>query len=150
MMTSDKSRAKRRAALIVLLLFGLAMAATALWPLQPVAREARFAIPPGTWANRMAGQANEILPQTIYLTLGLSDILVLENQDSVPQIFGPTLIMPGQRFKLPFDLASEYQFACTAHADGQMTVIVAPHPDLGWPRLRWRLQQWWRQLPWST
>ncbi len=137
---------RKRLLLALLVLLATLVAVTALLPLAPVARESRFAIPPGTWAGRMAGQANEILPQTLYLTLGLSDILVLENQDSVPQIFGPTLIMPGQRFKLPFDVAADYQFACTAHADGQMTVIVDPYPGLGWPRLRWRVLNWWRTL----
>ena len=47
----------------------------------------------------------------------------------MPQIFGPALMMPGQSFRLPFEQASEYQFACTAHASGQMTVIVDPNPD---------------------
>jgi len=55
---------------------------------------------------------------------GLRDILVLKNQDEVPQIFGPTLMMPGQSFRLPFDRPAQYQFACTAHASGQMTIVV--------------------------
>ena len=49
--------------------------------------------------------------------------------DDVPQIFGPTLMMPGQSFRLPFEVASSYQFACTAHASGQMTVVVDEQPD---------------------
>ena len=69
----------------------------------------------------MAGDTVEILPDEIRLTLGVSDVLVLRNLDDVPQIFGPTLMMPGQSFRLPFALASSYQFACTAHASGQMT-----------------------------
>jgi hypothetical protein len=69
--------------------------------------------------------------------------------DEVPQIFGPTLMMPGQSFRLPFAVASDYQFACTAHASGQMTVVVEPMPDSAWARLRWRLrtlkEHGWRQ-----
>ena len=42
----------------------------------------------------------EILPDEIRLTLGVRDVLVLENLDDVPQIFGPTLMMPGQSFRL--------------------------------------------------
>ena len=72
----------------------------------------------------MAGDKVEILPSTIRLTLGLNDVLLLRNLDDVPQVFGPTLMMPGQSFRLPFEQASELQFACTAHASGQMTVVV--------------------------
>jgi hypothetical protein len=76
-----------------------------------------------------------ILPDEIRLTLGIRDILVLRNLDEVPQIFGPTLMMPGQSFRLPFEQASEYQFACTAHASGQMRVIVYPYPATPWARI---------------
>ena len=64
----------------------------------------------------------------IRLTLGLNDVLLLRNLDDVPQVFGPTIMMPGQSFRLPFEKAAEYQFACTAHASGQMTVVVEPEP----------------------
>jgi len=76
----------------------------------------------------MAGQDVEILPQKIRLTLGVEDVLVLVNNDDVPQQFGPVLMMPGQSFRLPFAVASEYQFACTAHVSGYLTVIVDPSP----------------------
>src|SRR5262245_65300218 len=90
----------------------------------------------------MAGDAVEILPGEIVLTLGVQDVLLLHNRDEVPQIFGPTLLMPGQRFRLPFRVASSYQFACTAHASGQLTVVVEPEPATPWARLRWRLRAW--------
>src|SRR5262245_28330712 len=93
-------------------------------PVRFDSREALFEIPKGTWVRRMAGEKTEILPQQIRLVLGMQDVLLLRNKDDVPQIFGPTLIMPGQSFRLPFEVASEYQFACTAHVKGQMTVIV--------------------------
>ena len=89
----------------------------------------------------MAGDPVEILPDEIRLTLGVRDVLVLENLDDVPQIFGPTLMMPGQSFRLPFALASSYQFACTAHASGQMTIVVEPFPETPWARLRWRVRE---------
>jgi len=87
----------------------------------------------------MAGDPIEILPDEIRLTLDLRNILLLKNSDDVPQMFGPTLMMPGQSFRLPFDRAAEYQFACTAHASGQMTIIVDPFPATPWARLRFRL-----------
>jgi hypothetical protein len=117
----------------------VALAAVGFTPIQSTSRDQVFAIPKGTWARRMAGDKVEILPDHIRLTLGIRDILVLHNQDDVPQIFGPTLMMPGQSFKLPFDRAAEYTFACTAHASGQMTIVVEPNPTTPWARIRWRM-----------
>jgi hypothetical protein len=123
-------------ALSVLLLGGLGWAALA--PVETDSHEELFEIPRGTSARRMAGEHLDILPQTIRLTLGLNDILVLRNADSVAHIFGPTLIMPGQSFRLPFEQASTYSFLCTAHANGQLNIIVEPGPAPGWERLVWR------------
>ena len=129
-------------ALVVAALLGGAM----FWPLPPMPRERVFEIPPGTYQARMSGKAVAILPSQIQLTLGVQDILLLKNADAVPQIFGPVLIMPGQSFRLPFHQASDYQFECTAHASGQMTVVVAPEPTPGRARLAWRVRGVLRQL----
>jgi hypothetical protein len=126
--------------LVSALLAGLGWAAFA--PLNTDSRDALFAIPKGTWARRMAGNRVEILPDRIDLTLGLNDTLLLRNDDEVPQQFGPVVIMPGQSFRLPFEVASIYSFACSAHASGQMSVVVAPTPARGWPALQWRWQHW--------
>jgi hypothetical protein len=115
-----------------------AVAWAAFVPITSPSRDEVFEIPKGTWASRMAGHHAEILPQEIHLTLGVKDVLVLRNLDDVPQMFGPALMMPGQSFRMPFEVASDYQFACTAHAKGQLTVIVGPNPDSPWARLRWR------------
>jgi len=110
----------------------------ALVPVQFDSREELFEIPKGTWARRRAGDSVEILPSRIRLALGARDVLMLRNLDDVPQLFGPTLLMPGQSFRLPFEVASEYQFACSAHVSGQMTVIVEDELTSPWSRLRWR------------
>jgi len=130
---------RRFAALLAVLVLG-ALAWAAWAPFTGMAREELFEIPKGTWASRMAGNKVEILPDTIRLTVGARDVLHLRNLDDVPQIFGPTLIMPGQSFRLPFEVASTYSFACTAHASGQLSVVVDPRPEPGWQTLRWRLQ----------
>ncbi|MES2442489.1 MAG: hypothetical protein V4574_06630 [Pseudomonadota bacterium] len=134
------SRKRFAAALAVLLLGGLGWAALA--PVGAASREAVYAIPRGTYAHRLAGEKADIFPQTIALTLGLRDVLVLRNADTVPHIFGPTLIMPGQSFRLPFTTPSTYSFECTAHPAGGLSVIVHPGPAPGWERLRWR----WRSV----
>ena len=120
----------------------------ALAPITSASTDEIFEIPKGTWAGRMAGNNIDILPSRIHLTLGIKNILVLKNMDDVPQVFGPALMMPGQTFRLPFEVASSYQFACTAHASGQMTVVVAPMPTSPWGRLRWRLHALLRAASW--
>src|SRR5580693_1259258 len=129
---------------LAILLLATAVSATAwaaLSPISSTSHDVIFEIPKGTWARRMAGNKVEILPSRIRLTLGVRDVLLLKNMDDVPQIFGPTLMMPGQSFRLPFEVASSYQFACTAHASGQMTVVVDEQPDTPWRRLAWRTRR---------
>jgi hypothetical protein len=128
------------AALLAIPAFALA-AWAALAPIPAGSRDALFEIPKGTWARRMAGDGVSILPDRIRLTLGLRDVLVLRNLDDVPQIFGPTLMMPGQSFRLPFAVASDYTFDCTAHPSGQMTIVVEPFPETPWARLVWRTRE---------
>ena len=131
-------------------LFSFALVAVVVWaaatPVTFDSREELFEIPKGTWARRMAGAKVEILPARIDLTLGLHDVLLLRNLDDVPQVFGPTVLMPGQSFRLPFEVASSYSFACTAHLSGQMTIVVAPQPISPWERLRWRAAALWNRF----
>jgi hypothetical protein len=132
----------KRAGVILIAVGALGSVAWAAFtPVTFGSREETFEIPKGTWARRMAGNKVEILPSRVFLTLGIRDVLFLKNLDDVPQIFGPTLMMPGQSFRLPFEVASSYQFACTAHASGQMTVVVDEQPDTPWRRLVWRTKR---------
>jgi hypothetical protein len=124
----------------VLALSGL-LTWAAFAPIDSGSRDALFEIPKGTWKQRMSGDRVGILPDTIRLTLGINDVLVLKNLDDVPQMFGPTLMMPGQSFRLPFAYAASYSFACTAHASGEMLVIVDPYPAGPWSRIVWRTRQ---------
>ena len=132
------------------LAFAAAVLGVVAWaacaPLHFATREEVFEIPKGTWARRMAGDRVEILPRRIDLTMGVHDVLLLRNRDDVPQTFGPTLMMPGQSFRLPFEVASTYSFACTAHASGQMLIVVAEQPVSAWGRLRWRASRAWNRF----
>ena len=134
----------RRAWLISLPLAALAVvvAWAGFAPIEVLSREQAFDIPKGTWARRRAGDLVEILPQRIRLTLGLNDLLVIRNHDDVPQTFGPTIMMPGQSFSLPFERAASYQFVCSAHASGSLTIDVEPEPVTPWARIRWRVRDW--------
>ncbi len=136
----------------ILVLLGAAFAGALAWaaftPVASDSREAVYVIPKGTWARRMAGEKLDILPQEIRLAIGVRDILVLRNQDDVPQVFGPVLIMPGQSFSMPFRQASSYQFACSLHVSGQLSIIVEPAPAPGWERLRWRVAGMGSRMAW--
>lgn len=136
---------KRLALFVALAVLG-ALAWAAFAPVHFDSREETFEIPRGTWERRMAGDPVEILPSEIHLALGVRDVLLLRNLDDVPQVFGPTVMMPGQSFRLPFGVASTYSFECSAHPSGQMAVIVHPAPVTPWTRLRWRAMQAWRAI----
>src|SRR5208283_3310102 len=86
-------------------LVGVAVCAVAWAAFAPVHTESEqqvYVIPKGTWARRHAGENLDVIPAEIDLTIGAKDVLVMRNQDDVPQLFGPVLIMPGQSFQLPF------------------------------------------------
>ncbi|HEU4779200.1 MAG TPA: hypothetical protein VFS58_04885 [Steroidobacteraceae bacterium] len=141
---SPEKKATRRAWIATPLLAAVLLLGWAGFaPVSVPSRDELFEIPKGTYARRMAGDKVEILPSQIRLTLGLNDVLLLRNLDDVPQVFGPTIMMPGQSFRLPFEKASSYDFACTAHASGQMTVLVEPYPAMPWSKIRWRFFKWW-------
>jgi|KBSSwiStaDraftv2_1062776.scaffolds.fasta_scaffold1867518_2 hypothetical protein len=110
----------------------------ALAPVRSESREQVYVIPKGTWEHRQAGHHLDVIPSRIRLTLGVRDVLVMKNQDDVPQLFGPVLIMPGQSFQMPFQKPSEYIFTCPLHSSGLLTIVVEPMPEPGLARLRWR------------
>jgi len=130
-----------RVVLVALLAAALcAVAWAALAPVRTDSNEQVYVIPKGTWERRHAGEHLDIIPAEIRLTIGAKDVLVMRNQDDVPQLFGPVLIMPGQSFQMPFRKASTYLFACPLHTTGLLTIVVEDMPAPGWARLRWRAQ----------
>jgi hypothetical protein len=136
-----RARAVAAAALAAALLAAGGLAWLALAAPGEHEREELHAIPKGTWAKKAAGAKLDTFPGEIHLTLGVRDVLVLRNDDEVPQMFGPVLIMPGQSFRLPFKVAAPHYFACTAHVNGQLTVLVHPAPawwERAWLRLSGR------------
>jgi hypothetical protein len=118
----------------------------AMWPVTFDSREELFEIPKGTFARRMAGEKREILPPDVHLVVGIHNVFLLKNSDDVPQIFGPTLLMPGQSLRIPFTRPSENYFSCTAHASGQLLVVVEATPTWPWDRLSYRVRWMLRRL----
>ena len=144
--TPSRTRRHRLVRMVAGAIF-ISLVFAAIWPITFDSREELFEIPKGTWARRMAGEKREILPSKIYLFAGIHNVLLLKNSDEVPQIFGPTLLMPGQTLRLPFTTPSENYFACTAHASGQLLVVVEATPAWPWNRLSWRIR---RMLRWVS
>lgn len=114
----------------------------ALAPLRTPSQERSFTFPaPGLdqAAGLLPGRALA-LPREIRLTLGVQDVLLLRNLDRQPHVFGPLQLLPGKEFRLPFEQAGAYAYACPDVAGGTLLVRVVRLPDPGWDRLRWRLQ----------
>jgi hypothetical protein len=117
-------------ALAAILLAVLAWAALA--PLHYPTRELGFDFPPAPGRVRVPGQ--------VWLTLGVRDVLLLRNRDLAPHVFGQVRVLPGRAFRLPFEQAGDFPFACDLAPGARVLVRVLEQPDPGWARLRWRLR----------
>ena len=115
----------------------LLLVAVLLWaalaPLRYPTRERTLVFPPG-------GAGATPVPPEVRLTLGVRDVLLLRNRDATPHVFGQVLVLPGHVFRLPFEQAGDYVYACDAAPGQAVTVRVANQPDPGWARLGWRLR----------
>lgn len=130
----------------------LALLWSALAPLRTPNQERSFTFPAAAAAAvpGLPGARSPALPREIRLTLGVQDVLLLRNLDRQPHVFGPLQLLPGQEFRLPFENAGDYAYACPDVAGGTLLVKVVRLPDPGWDRLRWRagaLVQALRTLP---
>lgn len=131
---------------VVAALAGLALALGATgWaafaPLPEGARALTFVIPPGTAARLKAGEPFNVLPSPIHLTVGVRDVLVLTNDDDAIHQVGPIILGSRQTYRIPFRRPGNFQYACSLHAAGTLTLVIAPAPAAGLDRLRWRLDQ---------
>ncbi|MBI3732543.1 MAG: hypothetical protein HY259_03685 [Chloroflexi bacterium] len=88
-----------------------------------------FDVPPGTVERLNRGEAVEILPHTIRLTLGGRDTLVIKNNDRLPVTVGPLIIDPGQRFVERFYQPGSYQLACSLHPEALLQILVERASD---------------------
>ena len=124
---------------LALALAGAAWAALA--PLPEGSHALTFVIPPGTAARLKAGEPLSVLPSPIHLTVGVRDVLVLTNDDDAVHQVGPIILGSRQTYRIPFRRPGQFQYACSLHAAGTLTLVIAPAPAAGLDRLRWRLDQ---------
>jgi hypothetical protein len=122
--------------------FALAAVAWAAFaPLPTGSRELTFVIPPGTAARLKEGALLSVLPSPVHLTVGIRDVLVITNDDDVVHQVGPIILGPRQTYRIPFRRPGRFQYACSLHAAGTLTLLVDAQPGPGLERLRWRLDQ---------
>jgi hypothetical protein len=110
------------AAALLVLALGSAVWWLSAWRAE--ARRVEFVVPPGTAARLAAGEEPAILPQTITLTLGLRDTLVIRNEDTQSVQIGPFKIEPGQQFVQRYYNPGTYDLVCSIHESEQLRVIV--------------------------
>lgn len=91
-------------------------------------RTMTFVIPPGTGERLALKQEVTNIPSELVFTLGVKDILIVENQDNVVHSFGPFVILPHTTLRQRFKTARVYQNTCTLHQDQQMTLVINPAP----------------------
>jgi hypothetical protein len=135
---------RRRGAVAALAVLAIVLGATtwaAFAPLPGGSSALTFVIPPGTAARLKAGEPFNVLPSPIHLTVGVRDVLVLTNDDDVVHQVGPIILGSRQTYRIPFRRPGHFQYACSLHAAGTLTLVIAPAPATGLDRLRWRLDQ---------
>lgn len=133
----------RRAIVVATVILVLIAGGLALVPLSAGSRELVYVIPPGTLAATKTGKPLELLPAEIHLTLGVRDVLVLTNDDTAVHYVGPIVLASRQTYRIPFRRAGRFQYACSVHVAGRLTIVVTPEPPMGLERLRWRLAHVW-------
>jgi hypothetical protein len=134
----------RVGALVTGVLVAVALGAAgwaAFAPFSEGSRAVTYVIPPGTAARLKAGESLSVLPSPIHLTVGIRDLLVLTNDDDAIHQLGPVILGSRQTYRIPFRRPGAFQFACSLHAGGTLSLVIAPTPAPGVERLRWRLDQ---------
>ena len=135
---------RRRSAAAALAVLAIALGAAvwaALAPLPEGSHALTFVIPSGTAARLRAGEPLTVLPSPIHLMVGVRDVLVLTNDDDAVHQVGPIILGSRQTYRIPFRRPGQFQYACSLHAAGTLTLVIAPAPAAGLDRLRWRLDQ---------
>jgi hypothetical protein len=115
---------RTRRLLLALALGGLAALALGAgwWWNAQRGREVVFAVPAGTAARLEAGEAVQVLPQTIRLRQ--NDTLIIRNDDTAMVQIGPFPVAPGQRFVQQYYNRGTYTLVCSFHGGEDLKIVV--------------------------
>jgi plastocyanin len=89
-------------------------------------RELVYVVPAGTTAKLGAGQAVNVLPNTVELQIGARDTLVIRNEDVYPIDVGGVRISTGQSYVQQFTVPGTFDLVCSVHTSDKIRVIVKP------------------------
>ena len=92
-------------------------------------REYRIVIPLGTMNQIRMGQDPGIIPLQIDLTIGVRDILVLENHDDADFLVGGVWVAPFETVRKQFYVPQTYVGLCTVTVGRDLIEIVVVEPD---------------------
>ncbi|HEC23679.1 MAG TPA: hypothetical protein ENI95_12270 [Chloroflexi bacterium] len=109
---------------LVLLVMGLGVAAYRSAILHEEMRQLVIVIPPGTAERLAAGETENTPPHRIDLTLGVQDVLVIRNEDSVWHQVGPYRVAPGHTLVQRFSQPGTIQAACTMTPSQQVEIVI--------------------------
>jgi plastocyanin len=88
----------------------------------PTGESLSYTIPAGTGDKIDAGEAVEVLPARLDVRLG--DHITIDNQDGRNHVIGPFYVPAGDVMEHTFVAAGEFAGACSAHASGEIVVVV--------------------------
>jgi|YNPNPStandDraft_1061719.scaffolds.fasta_scaffold55739_3 hypothetical protein len=81
-------------------------------------------IPSGTAAQIEAGQSENAPPHRIDLTLGVQDVLIIQNEDSEWHQVGPYQIAPGHTLVQRFSRPGTIRASCTMYPSHEVEIVV--------------------------
>jgi len=92
-------------------------------------REFRIVIPPGTGDQIRRGNDPGIIPLEINLTLGVKDILVLENHDEIDYLVGGIWVAPHETVSKQFYAPQTFVGLCTVTVGRDLIEIIVSEPS---------------------
>lgn len=111
-------------ATLALALIVLGVAAYRASVMREEARRLEIVIPAGTVERLAAGDGTGAPPHRIELVLGVQDVLVIRNEDSVWHEVGPYRVAPGHTLTQRFSEPGRVVQACTMTPGNQVEIVV--------------------------
>jgi hypothetical protein len=125
-----EKHALRWAISLAFLAIGLAVAAYRGAVLHEELRQYVIVIPAGTAERLAAGDETNAPPHSFELVLGVRDVLVIKNEDSVWHQVGPYRVAPGHTLQQRFSRPGTIQAACTITSSQQVEIVVRERRSL--------------------
>jgi hypothetical protein len=103
---------------------GLGVATYRVAILREDARQLVIVIPDGTAERIAAGETDSTPPHRIEMVVGVQDVLVIRNEDTVWHQVGPYRIAPGRTLTQRFSQPGVIRQACTITPGQQVEIVI--------------------------